>query len=152
MIVIDCVDPTLALHLPPCAPAINAATLSQPRGPHLPLPVPQLTPERRLALTLPQDIRRGVWELSLQTDCGCFVTDVFIDICQRPALPGEHTPTADQTTHPECCVPDSYTRFQWCEGQPQPVIPQGHVIIDANGILHTLPLTRYGTYYHGVPA
>ena len=105
MLTIDCINPTLKIRLPECAAIITKATLSRPGFPTYELTA--TVTEHGVDFTgVPDDIVRGVWQLGMDTDCGCFGVPVFVDVCKAPAVRGVHQPTTDPGPTIICCVPD----------------------------------------------
>lgn len=99
---ITCDPATIRLIVPMCSEQPTAASLS-----------------RRFCLThvltasaegqvvtlsgIPEDIERGVWSLDIETPCGCYTTNVFLDMCPPPRFESVHTPTHDPNPVIECC-------------------------------------------------
>lgn len=107
MVTIDCLDPTLRLRLPDCASAITAAALISGCRPDY-LLTATIDPDDHSAISLgglPEDVRRGVYELKLETDCGCFASPVFVDVCRAPQHEAVHTATMTYGGSTECCAP-----------------------------------------------
>lgn len=108
MLTLDCDTRSIPLHMTNCAAGpVVRATLSRRNLPIYEL-VATVTGPNDLVLSLAPDDdvpMRGVWRLSLETDCRCFDTQVFVDSCQAPALQGQHIPTAPSVPIVTCCVP-----------------------------------------------
>ena len=102
MIVVRCNDQTVNLALPPCAAVIASAYLHKAPVTTIPLTVTAATGGLTLS-GIPADTRKGVYELLLETDCGCFSAPVFVDICRAPAFQSTHQPTSDQPPTQVCC-------------------------------------------------
>lgn len=105
MVIIDCEDPVLRLRLPPCAADVEAATLSRAHCPTYDLTAAIVDGDLHLS-GVPPDPRRGVWALNLQTNCGCFEADVFMDYCRAPGFIPTHHDDLHQEPIIQCCVPD----------------------------------------------
>jgi hypothetical protein len=107
---ITCEAPTLRMRLPACAKPITSATLARADHPlitlELPDPAPDIPGEVALA-GVPTDAPRGVYTLSLKSDCGCYETLVYLNVCPPPAFVPTHTPTGTTQTSTECCEPDT---------------------------------------------
>lgn len=90
----------IELPLPSAAPSGNPDN-----PPPEPVPVGEFT-----VGPLPQDVKDGVYELQVQTSCGCYYAPLHVSRCQSPSLPGTHTPTdpsAGEPPTPECTpLPD----------------------------------------------
>ena len=108
MIAITCTEPTIGLRLPPCAAVVASAHLTRHPVTSYPLTITGQDTvledgSRQLVLSdIPEDAKRGVYRLVLETDCGCFDTAVFLDICRTPAMQGVHDAT-QQPGSIECC-------------------------------------------------
>lgn len=107
MLRLQCTDPVIHLNLPPCSGHMASATLSQPAGASLTLQAqinPPDAPDGTVVLALPTNPTpcKGVWRLTLNTDCGCFETKVWVD-CPPPALLAMHEPTNDGPFIQACC-------------------------------------------------
>jgi hypothetical protein len=121
--VIACANPTLRLRLPSCAKIITAATLSRPDHPLITLTPPTQTVPGDVALTgIPDDAPRGVYTLALTSDCGCYSTLVYLNVCPPIAFVPTHTPTGATQQSIECCEPD--TQPDW---DTIPVVAAFHV-------------------------
>ena len=113
MRIIDCDPAEIRLRLPPCAQALNWASLTGPGG-TVQLtatvePIDPLDPDARLVtLTgIPADVLKGVWTLNLASDCGCWYTNVYLNMCPRPQMLSEHVPTPGAGGPSiECCLPE----------------------------------------------
>lgn len=108
MVVIDCTDLVIRLRVPPCAALITLATLTRQGYDRIVVTAELIPDTDEIHITdVPEDIARGVWTLTLETDCRCFSAPVFVDVCQAYGFLPEHNPTRDQETPiPTCCVPD----------------------------------------------
>lgn len=105
MVIIDCEDPVLRLRLPSCAATVEAATLSRQHCPTHELTAELVDGDLHLD-GIPLLSRRGVWTLTLTTNCGCFDAKVFLDICRAPGFTSTHHDTLQQDPIQECCAPD----------------------------------------------
>jgi len=105
------VNPTIQVRLPPCALEITVARLTRANHATVTFTATPQAPATDGSITvqlsnIPTDIRRGVWRLQLESDCGCYETDVSIDLCGAPQLVNTHTPTQDTQSSIECCEPE----------------------------------------------
>lgn len=122
MRVIDCDPAEIRLRLPPCASAITAATLTGP-GELITLtatvePIDPADPDaRRVTLTgIPDTAPKGVWTLNLTSECGCWYTNVYLNMCPRPQMLSEHVPTPGAGgPSTECCLPEPSPDY---DGEP----------------------------------
>lgn len=111
MLTLDCLTRSIQLRMVDCAPEpIVRATLSRRNLPTYELSAatdPEHPTDGLLLSLAPDDTvpQRGVWQLSLETDCRCFATNVFVDSCQQPALRGQHFPTEPSVPIVTCCIP-----------------------------------------------
>ena len=102
MLRLDCENPTIRISLPPCVALITLATLS--RAGHDTFTLQAEIVDLGLRFNgVPTGVARGVWQLSFETDCGCFSAPVFVDICRAPAFQSTHQPTSDQPPTQVCC-------------------------------------------------
>lgn len=102
MIRIDCENPTIRLVLPACAAVITKATLS--RAGFETFELAAVVVEGGVTFNgVPAGAARGVWQLGLETDCGCFNAPVFLDLCRAPAFQSTHQPTIDVPPVVVCC-------------------------------------------------
>lgn len=102
MIRIDCTHPVFDLSDAPCPAGIVKATLSRAWCATHDLDVVDIN-GRYIIGPIPLDIKPGVWRLSLDTECGCFMSSVHVDLCQAPGFTSTHTATPDTETSTECC-------------------------------------------------
>lgn len=100
---ISCENPTFEMTSAPCPAGIKKATLSRNWCPQYELDVEYIEGNQFRVGPIPLDIRPGVWRLSFDTDCGCFMSSVHVDLCQAPAFTATHTATPDTETSTECC-------------------------------------------------
>lgn len=118
MIRVDCLTAPLQIVIPACATVPTKATLSRADASAIELVITYLlgTPpfppstQQVIGLTIPSTTRRGVYMLRVESACGCFQTQVFVNTCQPPAHQGLHTPTFPPTAVPECCLPEGERR------------------------------------------
>lgn len=103
MLQIDCENPTIRISLPACVALITLATLSRAGFETFVLAATLVPPDGVTFNGVPAGIARGVWQLSFETDCGCFSAPVFVDICRAPAFQSTHQPTSDQPPTQVCC-------------------------------------------------
>ena len=102
MIVIDCQDPLVRLVLPPCVAEIETAYLVREGFDAIPLA--GAPTDTGMQLTgVPDDIARGVWHLSLSTNCGCYDAPVYVDVCRAPRFEGTYEPTSAPPPTVVCC-------------------------------------------------
>lgn len=53
---------------------------------------------------VPAELPDGIYNLNVQTQCGCFNAKLYLHRCLAPALVSKHTPTKpDNGIAPECC-------------------------------------------------
>jgi len=105
---IDCTSTEIRLNLPLCASAISKATLSRARCLTHELQAVLVDPGTIALSEIPADLRRGVWTLTLTTDCGCYSAPMHVDICQVPGFISTPTPTNDGPfPTPVCCDTDA---------------------------------------------
>lgn len=99
---IDCQYPYFDMKAAPCPAGIKKATLSRKWCKQYDLTV---TPgdDGFTVGPIPLDIKPGVWRLSFDTDCGCFMSSVHVDLCKAPAFASVHTATSDYSGSIECC-------------------------------------------------
>lgn len=98
-------DPTgsLTLDLPCAQPGAFSATLDRVGFVSVDLTATPSIDGHQLTLTgIPEDLKAGVWYLTVLTPCGCFRT-LVTHKCPAPALPGTHTATFDPSKVMECC-------------------------------------------------
>lgn len=103
MIRIDCTHPLFEMTAAPCPAGIVKATLSRAWCATHELEVTYLQGNQFTVGPIPVDIKPGVWRLSFDTECGCFMSSVHVDLCQAPGFTGTHTATPDTETSTECC-------------------------------------------------
>lgn len=140
---LDCDNQSTDLKLPPCAGAFSTVSAKLMRLHHVevPLDLVQSTVDPELVTfsipdPLPSNVpypKRGVWKLSVQTDCGCYEAQVYVD-CPPPAFAGVHTGTPNQGPSIECCIPDGALTFT-VVGLSPPVIeaegyPDAELLVD----------------------
>lgn len=108
MIRITCDPAIIRLILPMCAEQPTSASLSRRFcATHVLEAVAGPSSVQEITLTgIPADIERGVWSLDIETPCGCYMTNVFLDMCQPPAFASTHYPTDDTGPIIECCDPE----------------------------------------------
>lgn len=110
MIKIDCASVSIVLALPPCNTHVGRATLSRPHCHTYELPIevnPEGFPTGTVAFDLPDaKLPRGVWRLTLDTECGCFSMSVWVD-CPAPSTLGQHTATSEPGPTIVCCEPEA---------------------------------------------
>lgn len=58
--------------------------------------------ENTLTISPPAEVAKGVWQLVVNTSCGCFITPVYVD-CPAPQMQGEHQPTNALPPTIVCC-------------------------------------------------
>lgn len=106
MITVDCTNPTLSLDIAPCgAAAPSSVVLSRRYDQRHELDF--IVEDGQILINaLPEAICDGVWNLSIQTECGCFMTPVNIIQCRAPRQQGKHTPTNIPALGIECCPED----------------------------------------------
>lgn len=107
MIKLDCANASIHLLLPPCNEHIARATLTRAHCTTYELQAqvnPSDAPEGTVTFTIPTDPppARGVWQLTLDTDCGCFTMNVWVD-CPPPRTVGTHQPTNEPGPTIVCC-------------------------------------------------
>lgn len=100
---IDCTNPIFEMTAAPCPAGIVKATLSRAWCPQYDLTVSPIVNGQFTVGPIPTDIKPGVWRLSFDTDCGCFMASVNVDLCQAPGFTATHTATPDTETSTECC-------------------------------------------------
>lgn len=107
MIRVDCRTVTIPLVLPDCTSEIISATLARAHRDSYALTaaIDPSNPKLVQLSDLPQDAPRGVYKLALQTNCGCFTAQVYVD-CAAPAFAGTHYPTNPAGLIKACCEPD----------------------------------------------
>ena len=123
------------LKLPPCAGAFSAVVAKLVRLHHVEVPLdlvqstvdPELI-EVSIPDPLPANVpfpKRGVWKLSVQTDCGCYEAPVYVD-CPPPAFQSVHTGTPNQGPSIECCIPDDALTFTVTSLSPPTIEAEGY--------------------------
>lgn len=118
MIRVDCLTAPLQVAIPACATMPTKATLARAGRSAIDLTItyPPGTPpfpantQQTVGVTPPGTTPRGVYTLRIESACGCFQTQVFVDTCQQPAHRGIHTPTFSPVPLPECCLPEGEHR------------------------------------------
>lgn len=127
---LDCNHRTITMKLPPCAGAFSTAKLTRLHHVDVPLTVVQL--DGLITLSIPDPLpssvpypKRGVWSLSLQTDCGCYEALVHVD-CQPPAFAGVHTQTPFVGPSTECCIPEDALTFTVTNLSPPTIEAEGY--------------------------
>lgn len=132
---LDCDNQSTDLKLPPCAGAFSTVSAKLMRLHHVevPLDLVQSTVDPELVTfsipdPLPSNVpypKRGVWKLSVQTDCGCYEAQVYVD-CPPPAFAGVHTGTPNQGPSTECCIPDDALTFTVVSLSPPEIEAEGY--------------------------
>ena len=132
---LDCDNQSTDLKLPPCAGAFSTVSAKLMRLNHVdvPLVLTQSTVDEHLiTLEIPDPLpsnvpypKRGVWKLSVQTDCGCYEAQVYVD-CPPPAFAGVHTGTPNQGPSTECCIPDDALTFTVVSLSPPAIEAEGY--------------------------
>ena len=132
---LDCEEQSTNLKLPPCAGAFSTVVAKLVRLHHIdvPLELTQSTVDPELIeVSIPDPLpanvpfpKRGVWKLSVQTDCGCYEAPVYID-CPPPAFAGVHTATAAQGPSIECCIPEDALTFTVLSLSPPTIEAEGY--------------------------
>ena len=131
----DCDEQSTNLKLPPCAGAFSTVVAKLVRLHHIdvPLELTQSTVDPELIeVSIPDPLpanvpypKRGVWKLSVQTDCGCYEAPVYVD-CPPPALAGVHTATSNQGPSIECCIPEDAITFTVLSLSPPTIEAEGY--------------------------
>lgn len=132
---LDCEEQSTNLKLPPCAGAFSTVVAKLVRLHHIEVPL-ELTQSETdpdlITVAIPDPLpstvpypKRGVWTLSVQTDCGCYEAPVYID-CPPPAFAGVHRPTAAQGPSTECCIPEDALTFTVTSLSPPTIEAEGY--------------------------
>lgn len=132
---LDCDEQSTNLKLPPCAGAFSTVVAKLVRLHHVEVPL-ELTQSETdpdlITVAIPDPLpstvpypKRGVWTLSVQTDCGCYEAPVYID-CPPPAFAGVHRPTASQGPSTECCIPEDALTFTVLSLSPPEIEAEGY--------------------------
>lgn len=128
---INCLTSEVALKLPDCAGELSSTVSFLSRKGHAAI---SLTLEQGAApgvvrIIIPDETdscpARGVWTLNVQTVCGCYEAQVYLD-CPPPALAGVHTPTASQGPSIECCIPEDALTFTVLSLSPPTIEAEGY--------------------------
>lgn len=132
---LDCEDQSTDLKLPPCAGAFSTVSAKLMRLHHVEVPLDlvqsPINPELvtfSIPDPLPSNVpypKRGVWKLSVQTDCGCYEAQVYVD-CPPPAFAGVHMGTPNQGPSIECCIPDGALTFTVVSLSPPTIEAEGY--------------------------
>lgn len=132
---LDCDEQSTDLKLPPCAGAFSTVTAKLTRLHHTEVPldlVQSTVDEHLITVSIPDPLpanvpfpKRGVWTLSVQTDCGCYEAPVYVD-CPPPAFAGVHNPTASQGPSTECCIPEDALTFTVLSLSPPEIEAEGY--------------------------
>lgn len=108
---LDCERTTVAISVPPCAG--NTPTAELQRANHVTIPL-ALTSDGELHTfafpnPFPANIpfpARGVWKLSVETGCGCYEANVYVD-CPAPMFVATHEASLVGGPSTECCADDN---------------------------------------------
>lgn len=101
MMVLDCDNKSVTFDRRQCPAPIRKAHLSRKGLPDVPLEHDEDTLEVSLTGDMPC---QGVWQLILDTHCGCFSAPIYVD-CPPPAIASTHYPTDDTPRPIESCCP-----------------------------------------------
>ena len=149
MIVIDCNPLTIPLYLPECA-GTGPFTATLARNGQETVELEATLDEETSRLTLagvPADAKRGLWLLSVTTNCGCYTAMVFVDMCRAPRFVGTHIPTVGAPgPSTECCDPETtvgavFVATSAPTEEPQALTVEGDITsatLSANGLTLTL--------------
>lgn len=108
MKVLDCNNTSVTIIVPPCAGDTPVAELQ--RANHVTVP---LTGNAEGDFTFPSPFpanipfpARGVWRLSVNTGCGCYEANVYVD-CPAPMFESRHEGSLVGGPSTECCVDEN---------------------------------------------
>lgn len=105
---LDCVAASTNISLPPCAGAFASTTTTLQRAGHANVALTLTNHTDYLTVAIPPGTTpwpaRGVWVLNVQTTCGCYTAQVYVD-CPAPQLTGVYSPTGTGLPAVTCCAP-----------------------------------------------
>jgi hypothetical protein len=131
---LDCDEQSTNLKLPPCAGAFSTVVAKLVRLHHVEVPLvltQSATDPDLITVAIPDPLptnvpfpKRGVWMLTVQTDCGCYEAPVYID-CPPPAFAGVHEGTLTEAST-ECCIPEDALTFTVTSLSPPKIDTEGY--------------------------
>lgn len=93
----------LKLQLPDCSAPPTAAVLQRAGFADIAMVIAPATLDDVIALTPASQPARGVWQLRVVTDCGCYRAQIAVDSCKPLGFVGTHTLTAPLGIVTVCC-------------------------------------------------
>lgn len=93
----------LRLHLPDCSAPPTAAVLQRAGFADIAMVIAPVDLDDVIALTPASQPARGVWQLRVVSDCGCYRAQIAVDACKPLGFAGTHTFTEPPGIVVVCC-------------------------------------------------
>ena len=93
----------LHLQLPECATAPSAAVLQRAGFEDITLDITPPDEEGVIVITPASQPARGVWQLRVTSDCGCYSAQIAVDACKPLGFQAIHTSSRQEGIVIVCC-------------------------------------------------